>query len=93
MSKVWQGNDAKAEDLASKDGSWRVNSKNDYFTFIKTKETPKGWFQKSKLYQSGRAKGSKSYSQARRAQEILSMNFSAENIGGRANEGKFSGAA
>ena len=43
----WRGSDTKASDLSRADANSRVNSKNRYDMFVKTKETPKGWSEKS----------------------------------------------
>ena len=48
QNKNWKRTDPNAQDLARADGGSAINSKNDFTTFIKTRETPVGWSEKSR---------------------------------------------
>ena len=61
--KNWKRSDPNAQDLARTDGSSVINSNNDFNMFIKTKETPVGWAEKSRSYHNRRS-GTQSCSRA-----------------------------
>lgn len=61
--KNWKRSDPNAQDLARTDGSSVINSNNDFTMFIKTKDTPVGWAEKSRSYHNRRS-GTQSCSRA-----------------------------